>query len=369
VARYALVGVAGKRTLRAIAKIPIKEEMITMVRLQVPFESLIEAISSLSWEEKQLLIQKAQEFNSESNFDRLQQGLKIDKIYSYEDYVKLTKVKCEHRELQNNIEEEIIQKIKANITSEKSGKVVLEGYDHPSRKRSSFEVKYQYSGSNTESIKINWREGFRSKESGFNNRMRAALHFLDIECQPTKEHSIYIPEQVTSLYKYLKDKFPYTVGSEYLGKEIPLGEIRGDGIRNEDMTKLSFGDGQFDVILSLDVFEHIPDYKKALAECYRVLNDNGKLLFTVPFNYQKEHKIRAKVNEDGSLTHYFEPEYHGNPIDKKGALCFQVFGWKVLEELRNIGFDEAFAILYWSDYYVYLGNGQLVFLAEKRSTC
>jgi hypothetical protein len=286
----------------------------------------------------------------------------INQINSYQDFLKL-RGKNEQVERQQKIDKETIKKIKE--ANEREGEVLISGHCYPSQSNSWFRLKYRRGGKNGEEFKLNWREGLTSQNSHFNQRTRAAIHILDIECHPTKESSIYMPEQVTPLYKYMKEKFPETVGSEYLGKEIPFGEIRRDGIRNEDMTNLSFKDGKFDIIFSLDVFEHIPRYKKTFAECYRVLNSNGKLLFTVPFNYKQDHKIRAVVSEDGSITHLLEPEYHGNPVDSKGALCFQTFGWQLLDDLRHAGFDEAVAIVYWSDYYVYLGNWQIVFLAKK----
>src|SRR5262245_60287595 len=46
---------------------------------------------------------------------------------------------------------------------------------------------------------------------------------------------------------------------------------------------LPFADGTFDTVLSLEVFEHVPDPDRMLAEMHRVLRPGGKLLVTVPF--------------------------------------------------------------------------------------
>lgn len=45
---------------------------------------------------------------------------------------------------------------------------------------------------------------------------------------------------------------------------------------------LPYDNNFFDVVVSFDVFEHINDDKKAVGEVYRVLKENGVLIFTVP---------------------------------------------------------------------------------------
>jgi len=42
-----------------------------------------------------------------------------------------------------------------------------------------------------------------------------------------------------------------------------------------DITKLAFGDNEFDLVLSFDALHHIPDWDKALNEISRVLRPNG----------------------------------------------------------------------------------------------
>jgi len=49
-----------------------------------------------------------------------------------------------------------------------------------------------------------------------------------------------------------------------------------------DACDLPYGDGFFDVAVSLDVFEHIENDARAVAEIYRVLKKDGVLIFTVP---------------------------------------------------------------------------------------
>jgi ubiquinone/menaquinone biosynthesis C-methylase UbiE len=49
-----------------------------------------------------------------------------------------------------------------------------------------------------------------------------------------------------------------------------------------DAMRLPFRDGAFDVIVALDILEHLPDDQAALAEFQRVLKPGGRVIATVP---------------------------------------------------------------------------------------
>ena len=59
------------------------------------------------------------------------------------------------------------------------------------------------------------------------------------------------------------------------------------------------------------------------------------------------------------------PEYHGDPLNAEGCLCFQHFGWEMLQQVKQAGFARVWALLYHSRDYGYLGNEQIQFLVEK----
>jgi hypothetical protein len=99
---------------------------------------------------------------------------------------------------------------------------------------------------------------------------------------------------------------------------------------------------------------------------FSVPQKEGTLLFTVPFITTKEENvIRAEVGSDGEIVHLLEPEYHGDPVNDEGCLCFYHFGWSLLEEMRKIGFSDVRAHVYWSKDFGYLGGDQLLFTASK----
>ena len=81
---------------------------------------------------------------------------------------------------------------------------------------------------------------------------------------------IYNKESSGQLHNALCKANNY-ICSEYLGPEYERGQIV-NSIRNEDLQHLSFNDDSFDIIISADVFEHIPNPYKAHEEIFRVLN-------------------------------------------------------------------------------------------------
>lgn len=212
---------------------------------------------------------------------------------------------------------------------------------------------------------INWRERVVCPVTGLNNRMRAAIHFYDLYSNTNEASNVYIMEQTTLLYRYLKERQLNLIGSEFLGSAVPLGSVNDLGIRNEDATSLSFGDNSLDAILSFDVFEHVYDYKKAFTESARVLRKDGCMIFTVPFSLTSSENIeRSIMNSEGQIEHLMEPEYHGDPVSGEGILCFRHYGWNMLKDIREAGFRDAYAAVFNSIPFGYYTN-QIIFYAQK----
>ncbi|MGN6553408.1 MAG: class I SAM-dependent methyltransferase [Verrucomicrobiota bacterium] len=212
--------------------------------------------------------------------------------------------------------------------------------------------------------KVNWREHLTCRRCGLTNRMRAAIHLLSKWDIPMTGR-VYATEQTTRLFRELRKRCPSIIGSEFLGDSIPLGAT-DCGVMNQDLTRLTFDTGALDLILSFEVVEHIPDYRAAFRECARVLRPGGRMLFSTPFDPDSPaNKIRARLGKDGTVLHDFPPEYHGDPLRSEGCLCFQTFGWEMLQEVREAGFSKCQAIFYYSKDYGYLGRDQMQFLGEK----
>jgi SAM-dependent methyltransferase len=232
---------------------------------------------------------------------------------------------------------------------------------------------WHYAGSGaTGSVHPAWTETGVCQICKLNSRMRAVFSYIRSRLKIDRVENVYISEQSTDFYSKLVAEMPgiNVVGSEYLGADYARGEVvssrAGLSLRNEDLTKLSFEDECFDLVISQDVFEHIPDYRKALSEIRRVLRNDGVLLFTIPFfHHMEKTQIRAIV-KDGAIEHLLPAEIHGNPVSSEGSLCFQNFGWDILDDLRAAGFANVAASMYWAPWQGHMGTSFFVFSATKQ---
>lgn len=127
--------------------------------------------------------------------------------------------------------------------------------------------------------------------------------------------------------------------SEYFGPTLEGGQHVGE-VMHQNLQKLSFSNHCFDVVLSSDVFEHIPDPYTAHAEVHRVLKRGGRHVFTVPFHGEGHlDEIRARPAESG-IEYLAPPIYHHDPqTGKNDVLVYTIFGLEMLVRLRRIGFQ------------------------------
>jgi SAM-dependent methyltransferase len=190
----------------------------------------------------------------------------------------------------------------------------------------------------------NLREGLVCRNCGLSNRNRLLAAAIG-ECAWARGTRVIAFERLSGFYRYLSTRFANLVGTEYLGEDVAPGSARyigGVQVRHESMTRTSFQDGAFDLVLHNDVLEHIFDYKSALNECFRILSDAGVLIFTTPVFIRLDSTSEiATLNSDRSITFHGEPEYHGDPISSSGALTFYHYGWSLVDSVREVGFTDV----------------------------
>lgn len=140
-------------------------------------------------------------------------------------------------------------------------------------------------------------------------------------------------------------RLPRLAFSEYRGPDR-LGEVI-DGARNEDVTRLTYPDASFDLVLSSDTLEHVPDFRAALRETRRVLRPGGRHLFTVPIVATRPTtEARAGIGPAGELVHHLPPIYHGRgagvyryiPVGAD-LLTFTEFGRDLPDHIRAAGLE------------------------------
>ncbi len=120
------------------------------------------------------------------------------------------------------------------------------------------------------------------------------------------------------------------VGTHYFPDQ-PFGTQVGKW-RNENIEDQTFADNTFDIVMSLDVAEHVFNPGNMYKEIYRTLKPGGIYLSTFPI---RKHLVEpttqlARLEPDGTIKFMKEPpEYHGNPISGDGALVTWDYGYDI----------------------------------------
>jgi len=94
---------------------------------------------------------------------------------------------------------------------------------------------------------------------------------------------------------YLKRRANFVIGIDSSKEAIDFCKLRGHKtLCQADILSLPLKDNSIDIILALDVLEHIDNDELAISELHRVLKPKGKLFITVPafkFLWSKHDEI------------------------------------------------------------------------------
>jgi SAM-dependent methyltransferase len=129
---------------------------------------------------------------------------------------------------------------------------------------------------------------------------------------------------------------PEFIASDYQPGAV-AGEIVG-GIRSEDLTRLTYPDESFDLVLTSETLEHVPGLAAALREIHRVLVPGGLHICTVPLLPGVEKTFtRSVVRDDGSIEHLAQRICH--PGGDVGYQVFTEFGADFPGLVSAVGFE------------------------------
>lgn len=104
------------------------------------------------------------------------------------------------------------------------------------------------------------------------------------------------------------------------------GEFR-DGVRCEDIERLTFPDDSIDLFITQDVLEHVFDPRRAVKEIHRVLRPGGAHIFTTPKHPGLIQTVqRARLSDAGTVEALLEEQYHDSPIGDGRALVTYDYG-------------------------------------------
>jgi SAM-dependent methyltransferase len=239
------------------------------------------------------------------------------------------------------------------------GAFSVEGFCYPCKTLRDFRVSLDGHGWIDGRVYPAYREQLICDVCRCCNRQRSSVHLIHEHFRIKRNAAVYITEMITPAYRALKRDFDNLIGSEHLSDKVGRGQTDARGVRNENVTGLTFANDSLDAIWSFEVLEHVPDFERGLAEFHRCLKAGGTLFVTVPFLHEnQETLVRARV-VGGTIQHLQPAEYHGPD------LCYYHFGWDFIDKLRGLGFRDAYGLALSSKDYAYLGQGMVVVCAIK----
>ncbi len=92
-----------------------------------------------------------------------------------------------------------------------------------------------------------------------------------------------------------------------------------------DLRAQPFANAEFDIVVTQDVFEHVPEPLRAFAEIHRTLRAGGAHVFTLPRQLHADTRARARL-VDGRSELLLPAQHHRNPIEQGGSLVVTDWG-------------------------------------------
>ena len=139
--------------------------------------------------------------------------------------------------------------------------------------------------------------------------------------------------------KYYKEQgAKYVLGTDISSKMLEFAEknnkIDGIEFKKIAMEDISSINQKFDIIISSLAFHYIKDFDKLIEDCYKLLNDNGYLVFS------QEHPITTciKYTENVKKGHtIIDNKYFGlfSDYNRPGKRIKEWFGEEVIKYHRN----------------------------------
>ena len=164
-------------------------------------------------------------------------------------------------------------------------------------------------------------------------RQRALMQLLDKEYPQWRELRMHESSPCGPASEMIRRQCQGYVGSQFF-PDVPSGS-RLDGVRCENLEMMSFADGEFDLVITQDVFEYVMRPDRAFSEICRSLKPGGAHLFTVPLYRGSKTVTRAIVATDG-VKFFQEPIYHSNPVDDAGSLVVTDWGDDIMDFIASV---------------------------------
>lgn len=114
------------------------------------------------------------------------------------------------------------------------------------------------------------------------------------------------------------------LGERYVSTDLR----RTDVTTQQDITSMTFPDGQFGAVICSHVLEHIPDDRRALSELARVIRPGGHLIVQVPLD------LESVTDEDPAVIDPAERKHRWGETDH-----LRLYGLDLADRIREAGFE------------------------------
>jgi SAM-dependent methyltransferase len=129
----------------------------------------------------------------------------------------------------------------------------------------------------------------------------------------------------------------------YFWPEREFG-IAYDSVRNEDITRLTFADASFDLVITSDVMEHVYDYRMAFAEIVRVLKPGGVHVFSIPNAWPFPDVSEPRVEIVDGVEHHIKPARYHTGGDGTPCIVYTDFGADLIDTIDAAGNCRTLAV-------------------------
>ena len=185
-------------------------------------------------------------------------------------------------------------------------------------------------------------------------KLRTGIEAQSLADLSREEPSVRLAVYDTQVpFRYARDAYPIP---EFLSRcgwidlsisryspAVKLGKKLGPNLTNQNLEKLTFPRGSFDIVITSDVLEHVRLDEAAHREIRRVLKPGGAHVFTVPHIRSAETRVRIRIADpdDPSQDEYvMEKEYHGDANAEDGrAISYRAYGTDLDARLAQLGFE------------------------------
>jgi SAM-dependent methyltransferase len=198
------------------------------------------------------------------------------------------------------------------------------------------------------------REGQHCTNCGMSRRVRMLLWSIRRILPNLTSSSVLHINQINRLGAALKSAGSLVETLFDPGRELGLPF---NGLVNQDLTKLTFADRQFDLVVHSETLEHVHDFQKALSEIERVLKPGGFQIYTIPVLHERLTRRRIALSADGQQKPLLPLSFHGSEGE-----------YPVVWEFGRDYFAERKKKIYQLHYDNYWRNRTVFAIIEKKSS-